>query len=159
VLYDMLEGNSDVNNRCAEFEGCHIVPSGKNNILGELKSGYARIKGPLTTLTAVAQKYIGHTSQGRACTVRLLEHRHVYAGVYFDVDTYETCDVVMITPGAGLALRPVDGRKGTYVRVGALSVYMSEGVVDDKGDPVSINERLSSLSPSDYPEPTSVTLL
>ena len=157
VLYDILEraGGTDY---CAELEDCSITPSGRNP-LGELKSGYANIKGPLTTLTAVDQKRNGHTSNGKACTVRLSRQRHVYAGVYFDLETYDTCDVIMITPYAGLAIRSVDSSKNTYVRVGAVVAYMRMGVVDDVGAPVTVEEKDASLSAADHPHPTSITLL
>jgi hypothetical protein len=146
---------------CAQLEECNVKPSGIN-LLGELESGYARIKGPITTLIAIEQekvKHLKHLSNGRACTVQLSKNRHVYAGVYFDCETYESCNVLMITSEAGLVIRPIDVDNGTYIRVGAISVYVREGMVDDEGREVDLGEHYQSLEASDYPEPISITLV
>jgi hypothetical protein len=157
VLNEILEHASNME-ICAELEDCKVVPSG-SNALGELKSGYAKIKAPLTTLTVTAQKNIGHASNGLACTVRLREQRRVYAGVSFDIESHETCDVVMIAVNAGLAIRPVDLSKGTYVRIGLVSIYKGEGGLDSEGRELDLGDRTVSLQASDYSEPISITLI
>lgn len=107
----------------AQLEDYEVIPSGLNP-LGELKSGYARIKGPLTSLKLVEQEAIGHLSNGRACTKQLTGQRHVCSGVYFDHEICDSCEVVMIMPYAGLAIRLAESNQDTDVRVGAVFVYL-----------------------------------
>lgn len=157
-LYDIIERFVYSWDYIAQFEDCEVIPSGINP-LGELKSGYARIRGSLTTLTAVDQKAIGHLSNGRACTIQLTDKRHVYSGVYFDHERFDTCDVVMITPYAGLAIRPVESKQNTYVRVGAILVYLRMGISTDTGDVVLSEGESQTLTAVDYPQSTSITLI
>jgi hypothetical protein len=139
----------------AQLETCRLIPTGRNP-LGELKSGYAKIKGPLTSLSAVRQD--DHASNGIACEIRLTEQRRVVAGVHFDLDDYDHCEVLMLTTFAGLAIRSVDASKGTYVRIGVLQVYAGKGLSHDSGEPILLDHK-QGLTASDYPQPTSITLL
>tara|TARA_R110002003_G_scaffold62_2_gene5554 strand:+ start:5152 stop:6039 length:888 start_codon:yes stop_codon:yes gene_type:complete len=159
VLYDILERLDSTSEELAQLEDCEIIPSGRN-ALGELKSGYARVTGPITTLTSTDQGHIGNVSNGKAYTVKVSEHRHVLAGVYFDLEECDNCDALMITPYAGLAIRPVSATKDTYVRVGAVATYQRMGLLDDSGHFLTVPDPLNLvLSASDYPPPTTVTLL
>jgi hypothetical protein len=157
VLYDILQ-RAVVSEHVAQLEDCRVVPSGRN-LLGEVKEGYVRIKGPMTTLEAVDQVHIGHGSNGRACRLRLKGQRHVYAGVYFDLKAYDTCQVLMLTSSSGLALRLVDAEKSTYVRVGAVMAYMRNGITDDAGELITSAEEKTSLSASDHLEACSITIV
>jgi hypothetical protein len=142
----------------AHFEDCAVIPSGINP-LGELKSGYAKIRGPLTTLTTIDQEVLGHLCNGRACTIQLTRQRRVYSGVFFDHEMYDTCDVIMITSHLGLAIRPTKSTQGTYVRVGQLSIYERMYDVANDANMVVSKGLERTLTASDYPEPTSITLL
>jgi hypothetical protein len=157
VLYDILERAME-GETVASVEECRVVPSGRNE-LGELKEGYVRIRGPMTRMKLVEQTHIGHASNGRACMLRLEGGRGVYAGVYFDLDTYDMCDVLMLTSSSGLALRAVDGKKGTYVRVGAVVAYMRNGIVNDAGEQIESGEERRNLSASDHVEASSITII
>lgn len=157
VLNETLESATKLN-LCAQLEDVKVVPSGSNP-LGELKSGYAKIRAPLTTLTITVQNHIGHASNGVACAVGLRDQQQVYGGVHFDVESYETCDVVMISVDAGLVVRPVNSSKGTYIRVGLVSIYNGYGGFDKEGSEVKFGEWGTLLTASHYPEPVSITLL
>jgi hypothetical protein len=119
ILYDILQRYVDSGDVIARLEDCNVVPKGINP-LGELESGYAKLKGPLTTLAVAPEGTMGHTSSERGYTIRISPQRHVYSSVYFDLESYDTCDALMITSHTGLAIRPVDIHENTYVRVGAV---------------------------------------
>ncbi|KAF2825366.1 HET-domain-containing protein [Ophiobolus disseminans] len=158
VLYDILQRASRAWDFCSQLEHCNVVPSGSNP-LGELKSGYASIRGPLTVISDTDQEIFGNTTNGKACKVHLSGHRYVYGGVYFDLEDYETCNILMITPYDGLALRPVNATTNTYVRVGAVWAFINMGIIHESGAKQSFAVHESPLSAADYPEPTLITLL
>jgi hypothetical protein len=155
-MYDILQC-APVSEVVAELGVCRLTPSGRNP-LGELKSGDVKIKGPLTTFATADQVHIEHMSNGRACLVRLTGQRRVNAGVYFDVEAYDTCDVLMLTSFAGLAIRLAGAENNTYVRVGVVVIYVRRGIVDDSSKSV-VFEWSQKLTASDYPPPTLITLL
>ncbi|KAH7074097.1 heterokaryon incompatibility protein-domain-containing protein [Paraphoma chrysanthemicola] len=159
VLYDILERFNTAWKDLAVLEDCQIVPSGKNP-LGEIKTGHARIRGPITTLTSTSQKHIGNVSNGKACTIKLSQGRNVLAGVYFDVEEYDECDVLMTTPYAGLAIRRLEKTEDSYLRVGAVGMYQRMGVLDDDGNVLDVPDLKDlEFSAADFPPSRTITLL
>jgi hypothetical protein len=152
VLYTLLE-NDLGREIIAELLDCDVTPIGKNP-LGELKTGYAKIKGPVAAVFDVASQ---QSSKGRSCRVRMTDDRLAEGTVYFDIEVHPSLQVLMITPHTGIAIIPVDVAEGTYTRVGAVSVYR---VFDTgNGDSRAWVDRDNSLSASYYPKPTIITLL
>jgi hypothetical protein len=137
---------------CAELLDCDVTPKGINP-LGELTSGFAKIKAPVAAIVHVLPAL---SINGRECRISMTENRVAEAGVYFDFDTYDSCKVLMITLHAGLAIVPVDIAEGTYARVGVVSVYR---VYRPESEGLAYMNRDRSLSASHYPSPTIVTLL
>jgi len=126
---------------CATLEECSITPAGENP-LGELKSGFAKLRGPVTVVEQVGKD---GTSEGLSCLLRLRGEYSVEAKVRFDFDTLDPCPVIMITPHTGLALKSISISRCEYVRIGTVQVWK------DPNNPV-----LSSLQ---YPAPVTITLL
>jgi hypothetical protein len=143
ILYTLLD-NDPGGKIYAELQECRVNPVGKNP-LGELGSGFARIKGPVTCVIDVAQQ---QSSSGRNCMIRMADCGLAEGCVYFDVEAYGECDVLMITPHTGIAILPVDLTNNTYIRVGAVSVCRAFK-----------NNSLTELSEPQHPKPTVVTLL
>ncbi|KAF2848692.1 HET-domain-containing protein [Plenodomus tracheiphilus IPT5] len=153
VVYNLLE-NDPGRELCTSLEECIVVPKGKNP-LGELESGFAKLKGPVTTLYDVASDA---TSLGRTCTVRMTEGLEADGSVYFDLELHNQCEVLMITPHTGLAIVPVGAEEGVYVRVGAVSVYRKPGNGVEAKEP-AFEYRDRFLCAADYPRARSLTLV
>ncbi|RAR12327.1 HET-domain-containing protein [Stemphylium lycopersici] len=158
VVYAILEIDYG-NGLCAELLECSLTPKSSKNPLGELVSGFAKIKAPVVQVSKIAKE---QSYTGRDCMVHMGENQVTEAGVYFDVECYDSCEVLMITPHTGIAVVPVHGRDSmTYSRVGAVEVYR---IFDPKGPggkddgPASTN-RDKFLSIADWPEPSVVFLL
>lgn len=152
VLYLLVERTPDTG-FCATLEECSVTPQGLNP-LGELASGFARIRGPITSLGNVASQV---SSTGRACVIQLVDEEIAQGSMYFDIDVYEGCDVLMLTPNTGLAIIPVERRDQTYVRVGVVSLYTRGST---PYDPVQsfFTKRGRDFAAADYPEPSCITL-
>ncbi|KAF1929537.1 HET-domain-containing protein [Didymella exigua CBS 183.55] len=133
---------------CATLEECTVVPKG-NNTLGELTSAFARVNGPLTCITHVEQS-VG--INGRVCKIWRRGRDTRRATVRFDLDYYDACDVLMVTPCSGLAIVPDAGKTHTYKRVGIVEAYRDDG----QRDGVALS---TTLTAADWPAPTSVVLL
>lgn len=151
ALYNAVD-YVDAGNFCAQLEDCSVAPKG-NNPLGELKSGLARITGPVTSIVSVDHSV---TRNGRDCKVLLRDRRLVAAGVYFDFEPYDSCQILMITPHTGIAITPVGTEKDTFVRVGVVSVPL---LWDDVELLRASERRGRYLTVSEFPQPTSITLL
>jgi hypothetical protein len=156
VVYTLLE-NDPGREMCAELMDCDVTRRGKNP-LGELKKGFAKIKGPVAAVFDVARQ---QSSDGRKCMVRMTNDRLAEGSVYFDTDVHGSCQVLMITPHSGIAIIPADIVKGSYVRVGAVSVHRMLGPVNEPSKNVHPHfvYRDNHLSTSHYPKPAVVTLL
>ncbi|KAF2798575.1 HET-domain-containing protein [Melanomma pulvis-pyrius CBS 109.77] len=130
---------------CAELEHCSVETVGENP-LGELKGGFARIRGPVTAINLVENdgKEQENTA-GLDCLLQLREQEFVEAKILFDFERDEHCEALMLTPHTGLAVALVDATKREYVRVG--TIHVPEG------------SDSSLLSASQYPESTSIVLL
>lgn len=156
VAYKLLEYDTDTLT-CAALVQCHLVPKGKNP-LGELAEGYATIRGPIAHLFNAAEH---QSSDGRDCRLRLTRNRLAEARVFYDVEYYAACDVLLVTPHAGIAIVP-DKRDSTrHVRVGAVTVYrILDPGMQDSQDLVSVLDLtpLSAFSAADWPEPVVLTL-
>jgi hypothetical protein len=156
VIYTLLE-NDPGKGVCAELLDCGITPKGVNP-LGEVTKGFARIRAPVAAVFDVAPQ---QSSERRECKVRMTGGRLADGSVYFDIEMYESCEVVMVTPHTGIAIIPVNITESTYIRVGALSVYR---VIESVGQGCE-RENLApfhhdnSLTASHYPSPTVITLL
>lgn len=157
IVHDEFQYAADFN-YCAQLVDVAVTPKG-GNPLGELESGYARIKAPLTILKMTEQDRFGADTIGRSCVVRLKNGRFAHASVYFDGPRYETCQVLMVTTSAGLAVQAVEERENTYVRVGAVLIYARMPLADEFGYPKTYELLKTALLPSAYTEPTLVTLL
>jgi hypothetical protein len=148
VMYDHYDSYRTL---CAELEECSVVPKGSNP-LGELKSGSARIKGPLTTIISI--EHIP-TINGRACKIRLRDQKFQKATVHLDLEYYDSCEAVMITPYVGLAVTPTLSDENRYVRVGIVTVHRDDHERDHNGMVVFG----PSFTASDWPAPSTVVLL
>ncbi|KAF1829295.1 hypothetical protein BDW02DRAFT_583814 [Decorospora gaudefroyi] len=136
-----------------------VVSSPRGGICWErLHLGFALIKGRVARVVDVADEGSG---VGRRCVVCMAHGERAEASVYFDVKVWHACFVLMVTPHTGVAIVPVDTRKGTYVRVGAVSVYsiFNPGKEGDVGDRPAFVQRDATLSASRYPDETVITLL
>lgn len=153
VLYNLLE-NDPGRDLCAILEECSVVPKGLNP-LGEVKSGFARITAPLTKLDSVQEELI---DPGKPCMIHMAKGVLAEGDVYFDTETHESCDVLMITPHTGIAVKSVESTVHSYVRIGAVSVHRVYSGTSASETPASEN-RDGFLSASDYPESSSVLLL
>ncbi|KAI4615878.1 hypothetical protein J4E80_006297 [Alternaria sp. BMP 0032] len=156
VLYLLLEENFD-QALCAELLSCEVTPKGKNP-LGELTDGFAKIRGPIAAVSAVSSDL---SLNGRECMVSMTNGRLAEASIYFDIDVYDSCQVLIITPHMGVAIIPTEVAEGTYTRVGVVSVYR---VFDAGSDTRSRGKRAHenrdrSISASHYPSPEIITLL
>jgi hypothetical protein len=150
VLYNNLDYSGKWN-ECARLEECSVQPKGRNP-LGELESGFARIRGPVTKVTEVAHTI---SRKGRPCFIRLKDQSLTAASIFFDVDAYDDCEVLMITPHAGLALVPSPTANNSYLRVGVVSIQALWNAVEI----MRLTERPERWLPaSAYPEPRTITL-
>lgn len=136
---------------CARFEDCSIVPKGSNP-LGEIQSGYARLAGPLTRLVNITR---APSINGRECDAMSRDQSRIRATVRFDLEYVESCEVLLITPYAGLAIVPVEDKTQTYIRVGIVTAYRDDRERDGNGMVVFG----PSLTAASWPEPTTVFLL
>jgi hypothetical protein len=118
VLYDKTH---DTSNICAQFLECSLSPKSNNNPHGELEkeTGYANIRAPITSVVNIEPDL---TRNGRACMIKLTDQSLVAASIYFDLDRYDACAALMITPHLGLAIVPVPNKNDTYLRVGLIQV-------------------------------------
>jgi hypothetical protein len=129
----------------AELLECQVEPAGQNP-LGELKSGYALIRGPLVKVHYIKpQRTCG--SSGREGKMRLEDRTQVTAWVNFDFDIAEECTVLMLTPYTGIAIMVVDQEFEEYVRIGAVQVERNY----DLDNPLFTTKQ--------YPEPTTVMVV
>jgi hypothetical protein len=139
----------------ARLEECSVTPVG-HNPLGELKAGLARVNGPVTSIKhiepALPAMAAPTSTYPRACIIQLRDQSISEAGVVFDFEEYDRCDVLMLTPHAGVAIISVDGCENHYVRVGIVRV---KGQMKADG---RIN-RESNLTVADYPESRTIVLL
>ena len=143
ATYDGLPVKADI---CAEFQECQLVPKGQNP-LGELESGFARIKAPQVTMVDLDPNL---TINGRKGKVQLRDQTKRAVSVYFDVEYHQACDALMITPTLGLAVVAVESRENHFLRVGVVEVLQMDGTNGDG---------FEKLDSSNWPEPRSVTLL
>lgn len=160
VLYSLIE-NAVRWDYCAELEECQVNPKGRNP-LGELESGFIKIKGPITSIVEISDEKVREsTTGGRACKIQMRLHVLAECSVYFDIDSYDSCDVLMITPRTGIVITQADTNKDTYVRVGVLSVHRIWDGITEPGqfNPTDPEYLDRSISAANYPEPTSITLL
>ncbi|KAF2687996.1 HET-domain-containing protein [Lentithecium fluviatile CBS 122367] len=127
-------------NYCATLEECSVTPVGSNPF-GELKAGFARLRGPLTVIEEVERH---EESISRNCLLRLRDQARVKAKVFFDFEIYENAPVLMITPYAGLALKHMDPGGDQFARVGIVQIWK-----DPDSRPLSISQ---------LPEPTTIVL-
>jgi hypothetical protein len=155
VLYNLLdEPYGDI---CAELLDCKVTAKGKNP-LGEVATGFARIKGPVVSVFNIRHEA---SSSRKFCMFRMADDKIARGSMYFDVEVHECCQALMITPHTGIAIVSIDAQGGTYTRVGAVSVYMINDLKSElpQLDFLSITDRDRSLSSDCYPEPTVITLL
>ena len=147
MIYTLLE-NDPGKGVCAELLDCDITPKGVNP-LGEVTKGFARIRAPQ------------QSSERRECKVRMTDDRLADGSVYFDIEMYESCEVVMVTPHTGIAIIPVNIAESTYIRVGALSVYrvIESTSKDCEGKILDTFHHDKSLTASHYPDSKTITLL
>jgi hypothetical protein len=156
VIYTLLE-NDPGKGVCAELLDCDVTPKGVNR-LGELTKGFVRIRAPVAAVFDIVPQ---QSSERRECKVRMTDDRLADGSVYFDIDVYESCEVVMITPHTGIAVKPVNTDESTYRRVGALSVYrvIESTSKDCEGKILDTFHHDKSLTASHYPDSKTITLL
>jgi len=117
VLY---ESHHDTRDICAELLECHLTLKSKLNPLGALDSGYAKIEAPMTQIINIESKTTG---KGTPCMIQLEDGSLTAAAIFFDIDSYQACNALMITPHLGIAIVRVNKIEDTYVRVGLVSVH------------------------------------
>ncbi|KAL6709877.1 hypothetical protein ACN47E_000662 [Coniothyrium glycines] len=158
ALYNLLENDPSAAGPrpalCAELLLCSVTPKGQNP-LGELESGFARIRAPLVEVVDVA---VEQTLEGRECLVTMKGDTLAVGSVFFDVEFYDRCHVLMITPHTGLAVVQHENGRDEYVRVGIVSVYTKWAVPAVSERPTA-EDRDRSLSAADYPEVKTIMLL
>ncbi|KAF2630717.1 hypothetical protein BU25DRAFT_407997 [Macroventuria anomochaeta] len=132
---------------CTKLEEYFLAPKGSNP-LGELKSGYARVTGLLTTIIDIE-----HTPrcERKACKIRCHDQSLRRASVLSDIARCDSCEALMIFPGTGLAIIPTEAKTQTYVRVGIISR------IQDK-DEIRTGVVISGppLTALDWPEPSTI---
>lgn len=148
VTYDSLPADVEL---CRELQECCVIPEGRNP-LGELLSGFARIRAPRSTIFDIGEIEEDGQISSRKGKVRLRDQTERAVNVYFDVERLRTCDALMITPVLGIAVRPINMDEQQFVRVGLVEMHL----LRNPRRPQDVFER---LSPSDWPEPLSITLL
>lgn len=126
---------------CAKLIECSVTPNGANP-LGEIKTAFARIQGPVTTIRNIGKE---RTSEGSDCELLLQDDSFVRAKVFYDFERHEHAVVLMLMPDTGLAIEPVDIARHVYVRIGVVKRWRNPG-----SPPVATSQ---------YPEPVSITLL
>jgi hypothetical protein len=147
ATYDMLPEHAEL---CGELLECRVVPKGRNP-LGELQSGFARIKAPVVSILHIGELGEDIYISGRKGKVQLRDQSERTVNVYFDVDHFEKCYALMITPTLGIAMIPAGTEEEHFVRIGIVEInrhgatYLGEGF-----------EKLNYL---DLPNPRSITLL
>ncbi|CAN9462049.1 unnamed protein product [Alternaria alternata] len=142
---------------CAELLDCDVTPKGVNP-LGEIMDGFAKIRARITALFDVATQ---PWERGMVCKIRMTNNRVADGRVFFDFDVFESCEVVMVTPHNGIAIIPVNVAESTYVRVGALSVYIiiEPSSKDSERESLNMFGQDKSLTASHYPDSKIITLL
>lgn len=153
ILYDDVQYATFT--ECSELVEVSVTPKGINP-LGEVKSGFARIKAPLTKLRKT-KKVRGIPFGDQACLVELKNGSDVYAGVYFDVEPYKECVVLMITTSAGLAVEQLKGEENVYKRIGAVIVHARAPVESKDKDMGSVKRE--DIEGEEYPDMMLVTIL
>ncbi len=125
-LGDLSMGmNDSLREFCATLEECSVTPKGLNP-LGELQAGFARISGPITTITGISQDAATRKLPYRSCRIQMRDQSYHDARVLFDVETYEQCDVLVIAPSFGLAVSCTNAERSEYVRVGFVVIRRVE---------------------------------
>jgi hypothetical protein len=86
----------------------------------ELAAGYARINGPITTTADSSRDPAQQTYH--SCSIRMRDGKFHPARVLFDVETHESCDVLVIAPTFGIAIIRTNKERNEYVRIGLVVV-------------------------------------
>jgi hypothetical protein len=155
VRYDTLTTNHSIQ-YCAELLEC-VVESAGENPFGELKSGFAKIRAPVTGVVEIGvlpTETIFQSSKsgavlftnpeaGTYCRFKFL-HGDILGKVYFDFGVLKDCLALMVTPESGLII--VGNNTAGYTRVGIFEV-------------LSFYADKSQLSAENLPAPVCITLL
>lgn len=151
---------------CVRLEQCSLVPQNANNPLGKLRSGFAIVWGPLTSITDLHDTCHNRTYPEFGCRIHLNDARCVRASVQFDnlstlaplTDPLTTAwakgtafKALLITPHIGIVLQAANVLRTKYKRVGIVMVRRNEAA--------SLEPFTQRLYLSNYPEPGSVVLV
>jgi hypothetical protein len=152
VLYN---SNDDTTITCAQLVECKLTPKSNLNPLGALQSGFARIQAPITQIVKVGREA---TRKGTSCSIRLKDGSFTAAAIFFDIDRYDSCQALMITPHLGLAIIPTSAGRNTYLRVGLVSVNLLWDAAKNVKLYMSSRPPDQFLRASAFPQPSCVTL-
>jgi hypothetical protein len=148
-----LRWADETTHHIAQLDECSVTPL-RSNLLGELKCGFARITGPVTTIeTSPEFQYPAHTEYWN-CTIRMGDGRLREAMARFDLGEVGPVEVLMITVNVGLLIQATSASRNEWVRVGVLEVF--EENEEEEAEFQGFNP---SLTAKDYPSPQTITLI
>lgn len=132
------------------------------NPLGELISGFARVRGPVTMIgNLIVDEGAELSPENPNCEILLKDERRLEATVFFDFpedfapskttednltdeEFSSVCRALMISPHVGIAISATDAARTEYRRVGILCVDF---------------DRRLDMRASHYPAPSSLVLV
>ncbi|KAH7402830.1 heterokaryon incompatibility protein-domain-containing protein [Pyrenochaeta sp. MPI-SDFR-AT-0127] len=150
-----LRWADEVTKHIARIEECSVTPLG-HNPLGELKSGFARITAPLTSIEPLPPYPTCAEYWNRM--IRMGDGQMREAMARFDFEQQDYADVLMVTTNMGLLIQQVSPGRDEWVRIGIVEVFEDDGIEDDDVETES-SKFESSLSESSYPPTRTITLL
>jgi hypothetical protein len=134
---------------CACLEECSVTQCGIDPF-GALKEGFARLTGPVASITDFQAR--DKNLDGHRCKIQLRNGTSSEGRVFFDFVHRMSCDVLMITPYRGICIEKVERLTNTYVRVGVVVLLF----IRHTGDGDSVHWRLPTTS--DHVSPRSIIL-
>lgn len=136
----------------ARLEECSVTPL-RNNSLGELKAGYARITGPVTQVEASPEFQYARLTEYWNCTVRMGDGKLREAMARFDFEQAESASVLMITGNVGLLIWQVSSTRDEWERIGIVEIRVED---DQETDFEGFEPTLTA---ADYPPARTMTLV
>jgi hypothetical protein len=153
ILYFVdLRWADEKTHHIAKLDECFVEPL-RNNILGELKFGYATITGPVTHIEAPPEFQYASLLEYWNCTIRMGDGNLREAMARFDFEKVENAEVLIITGNMGLLIRQVSKERDEWERIGLLEVRVD----DDWETEVKMLE--PTLNAQNYPPARTIRLV
>ena len=134
----------------AQLEDCSVEPLGQN-LLGELKSGSAKITGPVTAIESAPAYPMCAEYWNRL--IRMGDGQVREAMARFDFEEQDYADVLMVTNNVGLLIQQTSAGRNEWVRIGIVEVFEEDDIETE------FHGFEPSLSVSSYPPLRTITLL